>query len=228
MLIINSIERIKVKWYQSGFFKMIIMVVSLVIAAWSGQAWLAALGKAAATGAAAVAVLLLGTVLGAIALDFAMDWIIKEFGEKLGILGAIILTIAAAVISKGAGTFGNVSSMMMKTSGYMMQISSALISSTNEFLIEKAEGIVNEYDSFVEKMDGLWEELEITQDLAAMKGDLDPLTFTRPARFNAIPNEKPNVFFARCLGMQDNTMFTIHDEIHNFFDAKLKLDTTFA
>jgi hypothetical protein len=226
LVMINSIEVIKLKWYQSRFFKFVMIVVMIVVTFYSMGTMSAALAAAVEAGGNAVLMLVAQTILIALAIDVAMDWIIEEFGDKLGVIGAVILAVVATVIGGMSGF--NPNSMMMKTAGYMMQISSALVSSANEFLAEAGAKITGEYDSFVEKMDGLWEELEETEDLIAMRANYNPLDFTNPIQFNAVLNEKPTTFFARCLGMQDNTMFTIHSEIYNFFDSKLKLDTTFS
>jgi len=222
LMIVQSIDKIKIKWYQKGWFKIVMMIVVMVIAYWTGQYYIVGYLKALEIGIMAALYFVGTNVLIAVAASYIIDYIVKTYGEKLGIVGAIVLTIAAIIASKGAGIGGVASEYMMTTAQYMLQAATALISSANEFLLEKAEGIKNDFEIFSEKMTGLWEELEELTDLLAMKADIDPLVFTKPEKLRILPNETPTVFFNRCLGLVDNSMFSIHDEIPNFMDMRLR------
>jgi len=223
LLIINSVEHVKVKWYQKGFFKIIMVIIAVVIAIWTGQAWLVSMAAAyGAGGIMAVLVLLAKSIMISLAISYSVQFVVKNYGEKLGILGAIVLTIASMVASKGFGLVGTVSEGMMTAVQMMLQTSTALVSSANEFLIEKGKQIQEEFFSFKDTMSGLWDELEKTMDLLESKVDVDPLLFTKPEKFRIIPGESPTVFFQRCLGLADNSLFGVHDEIPNFFDMRLR------
>lgn len=223
LLIVNSYKVTRVKWYQKGFFRILVMVVMIVIAVWTGQAYLAKIGAAYAAGGVVAALTLIGKgVLLSLAISYAVRFVVKNFGEQLGIFGAMLAMTAAVIASKGFGLLGTASEFMMTTCNYMLQISSALISSANEFLLEAGAKIQENYAAFTEKMDGLWEELDEIKDLLQWKADIDPLLFTKPERLRILPNENPTAFFSRCLGLPDNSMFPIHDEIPNFFDMRLR------
>ena len=223
LLIINSYEVTKIKWYQKGFFKILVMVVMIVIAVWAGQVYLAKVGAAYAAGGVVAALTLIGKgVLLSLAISYAVRFVVKNFGEQLGIFGAMLAMAAAVIASKGFGLLGTASEFMMTTCNYMLQISSALISSANEFLLEAGAKIQENYAAFTEKLAGLWEELEETLDLLEWKADIDPLIFTKPERFLILPNETPTVFFKRCLELPDNSLYAVHDEIPNFFDMRLR------
>lgn len=225
LLMINSVVRVKLKWYQTGWFKCILIIVAVIVIiyTWGTTAafWAGVFGLAAGS-AAAIAVAMLMQFLVGMLINMLTDWIVTQYGDKIGVL-AVILTIAALVLSKGMGLAGTASQFMMTTAQAMLQISTALISSVNEFLVEQGQKIYNEYEAFIEKLDGLWEEVERVQDLLEWKSDLDPLMFARPARLKIVPNESPTVFYSRCLSLPENTMFTIHDEIPQFIGARLQL-----
>jgi len=221
MIIINSIDRIKVKWYEKSWFRFVLIIVVTVLTFWAGG-FGGALVAAVNAGVAAFIQFAAVTILVSLAISYAVKWVVRNYGEQIGILGAMVLMVLSLVASKGAGMFGQASQFMLTTSQALLQVSTALISATNEFLVEQAEEIRNDFQIFTEKMDGLWKELEEIQDLLAWKADLDPLTFTKPERLKILPNETPTVFFNRCLGLVDNTMFTIHDEIPNFMDMRLR------
>lgn len=223
LLVINAIEKVKLKWYETGFFKFIVTVAAAVITVYTGQAWLAAAAAAVEAGAATLLVFLAETILVATAIDMTVDWIVTEFGEKIGVIGMIAVVVIATIVG-GTLRIGSNSNFMMATGQYMLQGSTALISSVNEFLVEEAQKIYNEYAAFTEELDGLYEELEIAQDLLENKSNIDPLIFRQPAHFKIVPNESPSQFYTRCLGLSDNTIFTIHDQIPNFIDQQLKLD----
>lgn len=110
-LVLNSYKVVKLKWYQTGFFKVLIVVIIIALVAIfppSGST-VGLLGTAASVGAAigatgALAVIL-GTIINAIAAMLLMKLIsigaVALFGEKLG---AIIGTIASfAAMSFGTG-----------------------------------------------------------------------------------------------------------------------------
>jgi hypothetical protein len=199
------------------------MVVMIVIAVWTGQAYLAKVGAAYAAGGVVAALTLIGKgVLISLAISYAVRFVVKTFGEQLGIFGAMLAMAAAVIASKGFGLLGTAAEFMMTTCNYMLQISSALISSANEFLLEAGAKIQENYAAFTEKLAGLWEELEETLDLLEWKADIDPLIFTKPERFRILPNETPTVFFKRCLELPDNSLYAVHDEIPNFFDMRLR------
>ena len=221
MIIINAIDRVTVKWYQKTWFKFVVIIVATILTIWAGG-WGGALAAAAEAGIMAFIQFAVINILVALAISYAVKWVVRHYGEQIGIIGAMVMMVLSIIFSRGGGLFGKASPFMMTTSQTLLQISTALISTTNEFLIERAEDIRNDFEIFTEKMDGLWEELEELQDLLAWKADLDPLTFTKPERLKILPNETPTVFFNRCLGLVDNTMFTIHDEIPNFMDMRLR------
>jgi hypothetical protein len=224
MMVINTVQKTKLKWYQRGWFKIVLMIIAVVITVWAGQGWVAGLVDKMGQGVMAVLAYIGKAVLISLAAKLAFNWLIEEFGTKLGILGAIFLTVASIVITKGMGTLGTASEFTMSTAQYMLQTAAGLISSANEFLVQEGMEIRNEFDAFINKMEGLWEDLEDVKDLLKNKADVDPLTFASSDRLRIVPNESPTVFYSRCLGLPDNTMATIHDQIYNFMDARLRLD----
>lgn len=222
LMVITTWQVTKGKWYTSGFFKFLIIVVAVIIAIYTGQAWVAELATAITSGATAVMTFMMTSIVVSLAVNYAVQWLVQEFGAKLGILGAIFLTIAAVVLTQGRGTQAAMD-FMMKTAQFMLQIASALINAANEFLIGEGQKIKNEYEDFMEKLEDRWEDLKTAQDLLEFKHDLDPLMFARTSRLRAVPNESPTAFFQRCLGLADNTPYVIHDEIPSYVDTRIRL-----
>ncbi|RLB94503.1 MAG: hypothetical protein DRH26_01065 [Deltaproteobacteria bacterium] len=221
MMVINSYEKVKVKWYQTGFFKFLVIVVAIIITIWTGQGWVAGLAVAAGQGALYLIMYLAMPFLIALALDMAMDWLVTVIGPKFALIAAVV-ALAVALVVPGAGTM-TLLNMQMTTSQVLLQGSAALVSSTNEFLVEEGQEIVDDYVDFQGKLEDRYEELKLAQDLLEWETHASPLSFILPSRFKSVPNETPTQFFQRCTGLPDNTMYTIHGEIPDFVQSKVVL-----
>ena len=225
MLVINCYDKIKVKWYQKGIFKIVLVIAVIVIIAWSGQAWVAELATALAAGAYSTILMQLAlTAIAGIMMKFAFNMIVKELGTKWAMYAAIAFTVIAIGLQlNGPSTFSMLGTQMTTSQG-MLQVSSGLISSSNEFLAKEAEQYVDEYAAFTDAMDTRWEELEAAQDLLNNKGDVDPLLFAQTARLRMVPSEDPTEFYVRCLELPSYSTYGIHQEIPGFCDRKLFLE----
>jgi len=235
LIVINSIKKVKVKWYERSWFKAFVMIVAMVVSVWSFHYWIGAVASAWATGVTiagvtfaagwvAVAAIVATSMVIGLAVKAGVDWIIKNYGEQIGIIGAIVMTIAAIVLTGGRAALGLTKEFAMTAASYLLQGAGALISSANEFLAEKGQKLEKRYLDFVEEISELWESIEEAQDLLQMKSDFDPIEFIKKPRLQIVPNESPTVFFSRCLNLVDNTMHTIHEEIHHFHDMRLRHD----
>jgi len=222
IIVVNSYQVTKLKWYQSSWFKVIIIIVAIVLIVVSLIAMQPQIAAAIAKGVVAILTLIAVTLLISIAITLAATFIVKEFGLENSILGAIILTVVAVVLFiMGRGDAG--SKFLLTAASYVMQGATALISAANEFLIEQAAEILSEYEAFTALYNEAKKELEVSADLLKNKIDVNPLLFTRPERFRIVPNETPDAFYKRCLELPSNTMHLIHNEIPNYFTARLTL-----
>jgi len=235
LLVINTIKKVKLKWYQTRWFKAIVMVVAMIAAIYSAGTAGYAIYTAYTVGATVAGLVIGAGLIAAIAvaaqwaiiafvIKSIIDFIIKEYGETIGIIGAIVMTIAATIIGQGHTALGITKEFALTTASYMIQGATALISSANEFLVEKGQKIEKRYLDFRSEMDVLWDELNETKELLFMQSALNPLEYITKPRLQIVPNESPTVFFSRCIDLPNNTMYVIHDEIYNFYDMRLKLD----
>jgi len=226
IVVVNSVVKVRTKWYESSWFKFLIIVVAIVITIYTGQAWVLELAATIGSGAyVAAAIMVLKAIAIAVAIDYAVNWLVDTFGPKLGIIGSMLM-VAAAIITKNVGAlFELTAEFTLQLTAYMLQIATALISSANEFLLEEGQKITNEYADFSKKLEDRYEELKTAQELLDIGADINPLLFTRPARYKIIMNEYPNAFYARCLGLVDNSMYPIHEEIPKFITSRLTLPT---
>jgi len=221
LIVLNSYQVTKLKWYQSSWFKVIIIIVAVVLIVISLIAMQPQIAAAIAKGVIAILTLVAVTLLISIAITLSARFIVKEYGDKLGVVGAIIAVVVAVVIFTFAPDASR--EFMLAAANYLMQGATALISAANEFLIEEAQEILSDYEAFTSLYEAANKELEVSADLLKNKVDLNPLMFARPERLRIVPNETPDGFYRRCLELPSNTMHVIHEEIPNFFTARLTL-----
>lgn len=228
LMIVNTYQITVGKWYQSTWFQIIMVIVAVVLIVICliipGLQWLSGVIAKGLTVALALEAAI--TVLTMVAVSVAAKYLVRTFGAKLGIIATIVLLVVAAVLSQGTGTVGMVNTFVIYTAQISLQLSAAIISSSNEFLIEAGEKIKNEYADFQTDLKDRYKELKTETDLLDLKADVDPLIFVRPARLKIVPNESPDQFYSRCLGLPAYTMSVTHDQIPSYFDRLLKLPVT--
>jgi hypothetical protein len=228
LMIINTYQVIKGKWYTADWFKVIMIIIAVVltvVALMSGQAWAVTLIEAGYSTLAAYGIVIAVNIMISIAVSIAAKYLIKTFGPKLGIFATAVLMVVAIIATGGAYSGEAVNQFLLMTAQYCLQAGAALIAASNDFLIEKGQDVVNEYKDFSAKLEDRYKELKTAQDLLD-EPDFNPLMFVQPPRLKIVPNESPDQFYTRCLELPAYTMFTIHEQIENFCDTHLKLPKT--
>lgn len=225
LIIVNAYEKRDLEFYETMIFKIIIIIIAVIIAFYTGQYWLVQLAAAAAIGTMAVIYLLLQTIVFALILSYAMKWAVEAMGPELAMYFAIVVAIVSLVIAPGAAF--EAFQMVFSTAQLMMQIAGALISAVNEFLIEEGQKLVDDFIDFKNAASEAWDELETAQELLPHnKVDIDPLLFARPTRYKIAPSESPRAFFRRCLELPSNSLYTIHGQIPDMHTQALTLKRT--
>lgn len=125
-MVLNSYQVVKQKWYQTSWFKIILIIIVIVVTVITGGAGGAsagllgtAAGVGAALGFAGIAAIIVGTIANAIAAMILSQIIMMAstqiFGEKVGaIVGAIASVVAVSVgtsMANGGGVAGGFSSL---------------------------------------------------------------------------------------------------------------------
>ena len=125
-MVLNSYQVVKQKWYQTSWFKIILIIIVIVVtvlSAGAGGASAGLLGTAASVGAAlgfaGTVAIIVGTIANAIAAMILSQIIMMAstqiFGEKVGaIVGAIASVVAVSVgtsMANGGGVAGGFSSL---------------------------------------------------------------------------------------------------------------------
>ena len=177
--VFNSRVVTKVKWYQTGVFKVLMLVVAVVITIYNPPAGLAAMGL---TGTAlVVAAVVITLVVGQI-IQTAFKLFVKAFGADIAQAIAIV-----ALIYGGYRVFQNGGSLQGTWASELLQLSSGLQSAA---LQDKFSDLLEQQDQFnlfVEEQEDL---LESAQKLLETSNLLAPYV---------IFGEKPEDFYNRTI-----------------------------
>ena len=177
--VFNSRVVTKVKWYQTGMFRALLFVVSVVITVLNPPAGLAALGL---TGAALVVASVVITLVVGELIQTAFKLFVKAFGADIAQAVAIV-----ALIYGGYRVFQNGGSLQGTWASELLQLSNGLQSAA---LQDKFSDLLDQQDQFnlfVEEQEQL---LENAQKLLETQNLLAPYV---------IFGEKPEDFYNRTI-----------------------------
>lgn len=198
-IVFNSYQVVKIRWYQRGIFKIIIVIASIALAAYTGGTSLGAsaglLGTNAAVGAAlgmaagTMAAIIVGAIANAIAAIIVTQIITTAADELIGgKAGAIIGTIASFV----ALTYGNQYAStgnwnvdwgsMMKADN-LINLTSAVSQAYVGWLNIDTSEIYERIGTLEEDYKSQLKEIEeLSQDILGITGiQIDPLMLTDAA-----------------------------------------------
>lgn len=207
--VFNSVQIIKVKWYQRGLFKAIITVVGIVIAVVYMQPAIAAAvlaGTSAAYLTLALIIieqLVIGLVLGA-----AFKLFVKLVGIKVAF---IIALIAAAYGMTEALEAGSIAGAPWAQE--LLQLSSGLSKAIGENLKDMFGDLLGEFQTFDLLKDEATKKLEAANDLLNTKNYLSPFV---------IFGESPDDFYNRTVHSGNIGMNGI-SAISSYVDIALRL-----
>lgn len=238
LLVINAIEKQHLQWYEESWFGAVIMFVAFAIAVWSFNYWIAGLALAftegvviagvAFFGIQAVLIYLTVTVLVSLAIQTAMNWVVKKYGAKMGVIGAIVLTIVAMIASQGKAGFQILANYTLQYSQLALMCASALIQSTNDLIAAATQAVIDEYEAFTDLLKKAEEALATNEAVKQLsfESDFDLFAINKSKEYYSIPNEYPDAFFERTLGLPYNNTYGIHEAVPNFCKNLLTLNTS--
>jgi hypothetical protein len=222
--VFNSHVIQKIKWYEKGWFKKLLIVVAIVIVIYSaGTAWQAAViaaGAGATTAAIAlifVQTMLINFVVG-YAISIGLKYVVKAVGGKIG----QILAIAAAIYSMyrlGTNTTGPYGI----TGEELMQVSMGLSKGVEAETEREMKNLLGDSIEQAEMEESFTDALQAAQD------DLDPkisidLYGIRAVTPLSVFGENAGDFFERTIGNTNPGVAGL-EICQNFVDTSLTLQT---
>ena len=203
-IIIYGLNKIHLKWYQTGIFKALLIVVAIVLTVYTaGTTLLGAFATSATAGYLAVIKIIAITIL----VDYSVEWVLKNVDGVLGdILAILILVVASAYGSKKGISQIPWSDKLLK----LVDIFSNYKSISNKL---EMENLVYEVDKFTEEYELRQEELKDIKDLLSSSNILtNPLYMLSSRDQIQTANDTPDSFYNR--------------HIHNMNPAVKSLDYT--
>lgn len=227
-LILNSYKKVKQKWYTTGAFKIVVIVVAIVITIYSGGAGAGILGAYGSVGAAlgfvGIAAIIVGAIANAVAAMVLMSIISTAstaiFGDKVG----FIVSAIASFVAMNAGTALATGASMSTMAAGMMQADNILLLTTSvgngisQYInastadtIRKTEEMMQSYNTDMKAVQSKYEEMFGTGGQAV----IDPLQL--------ISMESLDSFLSRTTMVGTDVAGMSLDMITNFTDMTLDL-----
>lgn len=210
--VFNSRVVTKIKWYQTGLFQAIVIIVSLVVLIASyGATWqeFAAAVAAGATAQAIIVTIALG-IIKAVAISYA----IKLFVQEVGLETAFIIAIIAAA----AGYYQYITSDAGSIAGApwakeLLDLSSSLAKGINASVKESIADLMGEYDELKLLASENEKLLDNANKLLESNNLLSPMV---------IFGETPSEYYDRTVHSGNIGVIGL-DAIRSYVDASLRL-----
>lgn len=235
-LMLNSYKKVKRKWYQTGAFQIVLIVVIVVISVFyppTGAASGGVLGTNVAVGTAlgfaGTAALIVGAIANAIA-AMLIATIIQEassalFGEKIGAIIGAIASVIAIQAGTALSTGQSMSSMMgqMMRADNLLKLTSTMGNAMSQYinagtveLMRKTEHMMQSYNDEMSSLQKKYEE-----EFGYNNGTINPLSLTDAFM---LASEDRESFLARTLLTGSEIAEMSHSMISNFTEVTLTLD----
>lgn len=229
--VINSYLIRKTKWYESGFFKIVLVIIVIVIAVYTGYFDLSGAGLlgthlavGTSIGLTATAAAVVGFAINALA-AIVLANIVKRtavalFGERLGAIVAAIINIAINVY---AMTGGNMFSALTPSNLLKLTVASAnayseVLQSEAKDLYKQSEQLLKDYEKQeAEIRDKYIKEFGISDQVV-----LDGLAITNANRTGYY--ESLDDFLTRTHLMGADIADITLDSVSNYVDLLLEID----
>jgi hypothetical protein len=171
--VFNSRVTVKVKWYQSSFFKFLLKAASLVLLVYSAgtSSWIS--GALIATGAfTATQVLILSFVINSI-IGMVVQQVLKVFVKAVGLELALIISAFAAVYigPKALAKYGMPGSTSAEQ---LLYVANGLINAKTELITEQIAGLADEFQELQLLKTEKEKELERANKLLESSIRIDP------------------------------------------------------
>lgn len=239
-IVFNCYKVVKLKWYQTGFFKVILIVAIIATVALTGgfsASAVGVLGANAAVGAAigftGIAAVIAGVVANAVAAMIITAVITKgataifgaKIGAVIGVIASILVINGLTNMSAGNGfaiNFGSISraDTLVKMTSAVSQAYTGYTKASVESMVEKTNDLLEDYKDEAKRISDLY-----AANIGYGRGVIDPMTLTDAA---GVWFESPDAFFGRTLMTGSDIAELTLDMVSNFTDLSISTDLNLA
>lgn len=210
--VFNSMVVVKVKWYQSGFFKFVLTAVAVVLAVYTfgatalGQQMLAySIGMSTLSAVVLTAIVSIGIM---VATYYGLQILVKAVGPEFALLLAIAAALTSMYMVLESGSIAGA-----PWAQDLLKLSNGLSSQVGSAVQDELANLIEVQSEFSKQMEEQMKLLETAQDLLEPSQLLHPFT---------IFGESPNDFYNRTVH-SGNIGTTAISSISNYVDLSLTL-----
>lgn len=218
--VFNTVVVTETKWYASGAFKVIVMVIAVAIAFFSAGG-LSGISLAIMTAmemtVMALALAALEYVAMTMLIKFGAEFIVSKVGAKIGVLGAVLMVAAAAyftgVADPGSATWAP----------QLLQVGNGLLDASNMAITEMAQGVNEMMKDFMLVVSENQKSLDDAQKLLGANINLNPYDFIGKAPM-FVNGESPTDYFNRTVNSGNIGATSIEGQKY-YIESMLRLPT---
>lgn len=184
--VINSMQIVKIKWYQQGWFQIVMIIVAVVLTVLTWGAAGPLVGAfTAATGLVVTSALLITLInlIGGFLIGMVFKLFVKLIGVDLAFLIAIVAALYGAYSAIDAGSLAGA-----PWAQELMQLSTSLSKAVSANVQDLFKDLLADYQTFDLFKDAAAKQLEAANNLLENKNHLSPFV---------IFGESPNDFYNR-------------------------------
>lgn len=207
--VFNSRVVTKLKWYQTGIFKVILLVIAIVITIYTnGAAWESIAAAWSAGGVTAVMAVLVPMMVKYVVISLIVRKVVQVIGIKAALIIAVIAAVTGYYQAMGEGGIANA-----PWAAELLQVSTNLTSGMSAVLKEEFKELESEFRSFQEFAKDKEEALKAVN--ASLDGSLHLVPMI-------IWGESPSDFYQRTVHSGNIGIVGI-EAVSSFVDAALTL-----
>lgn len=208
--VFNSVTTVKLKWYQTGVFKAIMLIIAIVITIFTyGSDGGSTIYAALAAGAYTVAVqLIVMAIIQFVVVQAAFKLFAKAVGAKAAFIVAVIAAMYGIYDAMDAGSLANA-----PFAQELLSVSSNLVMAANGQIALDTQDLIKEYSALEKEYEEQMKLIERAQELLDTNHHLNPFILI---------GEKPEDFYNRTVHSGNIGVVGI-EAISSFVDMKLTL-----
>jgi hypothetical protein len=210
--VFNSVQVVKIKWYQTAWFQLVLIVVAIVIIIFTYGEGFELLAAAIATGSAVVIWAAVLPILMNLFIGLIVSYVVKLFVKEVGMEAAMVIAVLAALAGYGQALQAG-SMSLAPWASQLLQISLSLAKGVSAVLKDSMDTLRSEYESFSLFQDEAAKELEAANKLLEEKNHVNPFV---------IFGESPNDFYNRTVHSGNVGVISL-SAISSFVDNALAL-----
>ena len=210
--VFNSMVVVKVKWYQSGFFKFVLTAVAIVLAIYTfggtalGQQMLAySIGMSTLSAVVLTAIVSIGIM---VATYYGLQILVKAVGPEIALLLAVAAALTGMYMALESGSIAGA-----PWAQDLLKLSNGLSSQIGNAVQDELANLIEVQSEFSKQMEAQMKLLESAQDLLEPSQLLHPFT---------IFGESPNDFYNRTVHSGNIGTMAI-TSVTNYVDLSLTL-----